>query len=137
MSLWLRRYRAEKTKPWTLFLTIFTWSYKNLCLFQAFFFFRSSTDLKTLVHEGILGIRYVFLFCFRLMSGSCHLDRASNYEFSVARLLWFFQLTQKSDLKVQITKNDLCAPNCKTIKKIFNDLSKWHEPDKKLFTFLN
>ena len=45
---------------------------------------------------------------FSLMSGSCHLDRGSNDEFSVECLLWFFQPTWKSDLKaVQITKNDL------------------------------
>ena len=44
----------------------------------------------------------------RLMSGSCHLDRASNDEFSVECLFWFFQSTWISDLKVvQITKNDL------------------------------
>ena len=43
----------------------------------------------------------------KLMSGSCHLDRVSNYEFSVKCLFWFLQQTWKSDLKVvQITKND-------------------------------
>ena len=47
--------------------------------------------------------RYI---CF--MSGSCHLDRALNDEFSVECLFWFFQAARKSDLKVvQITKNDL------------------------------
>ena len=40
------------------------------------------------------------------MSSSCHLDRALNDQFSVECLFWFFQPTQKSDLKVlQITKN--------------------------------
>ena len=44
--------------------------------------------------------------CF--MSGSCHLDRALNDEFSVECLFWFFQAASKSDLKVvQITKSDL------------------------------
>ena len=42
------------------------------------------------------------------LSGSCHLDRALNNEFSVECTLWFFQPTWKSDLKlVQITKNYL------------------------------
>ena len=68
-----------------------------------------------------------------LMSGSGHLDRASNDEFSVECLFWFFQPARKVDLKVvQITKNDIfwvnaslwyleCAPNCKilaAVKKI-------------------
>ena len=94
---------------------------------------------------------------YTLMSGSCHLDTASNDEFSVECLFWFLQPTWKSYLKiVQITKIDLfwvtapvkyfeCAPNCKTrlkLKKItitniwhstpistFDALSKWHEPD--------
>ena len=39
------------------------------------------------------------------MSHSCHLDRALNDGFSVECFFVFFQLTQKSDLKVaQITK---------------------------------
>ena len=43
-----------------------------------------------------------------LMFGSCHFVRASNDEFSVECLFWFFQPTWKSNLKViQITKNDL------------------------------
>ena len=89
------------------------------------------------------------------MSGSCHLDRASNDKFSVECLFQFFQPTWESDLKVvQITKNYFfwvdsplyleCAPNCKSwpqLKKVtitniwrqtptltFNPLSKWHEP---------
>ena len=42
------------------------------------------------------------------MSGSCHLERALNDEFSVEWLFWFFQLAWKSDLKVvQSTKTDL------------------------------
>ena len=71
-----------------------------------------------------------------LMCGSCHFDRESNDKFNVECLLWFFQSTWKSDLKVvQITKNDLFwvnaplsylewAPNCKTLpqtlKQIFD-----------------
>ena len=34
------------------------------------------------------------------MSGSCHLDRLSNDKFSVECLVWFFQPTWKSDLKM-------------------------------------
>ena len=92
-----------------------------------------------------------------LMCESCHFDRASNDEFSVECLFWFFQPIWKADVKVvQIIKNDLfwvsaplkyleCVPNCKTwplLKKMiitniwhstpisaFNALSKWHEPD--------
>ena len=41
---------------------------------------------------------------FWIMSGSCHLDRASNDEFSAECLFWFFQPTWIADLKVvQIT----------------------------------
>ena len=47
--------------------------------------------------------KYVTLLC-----RSCHFDRASNDEFSVECLFWFFQPTWKSDLKViQINKNYL------------------------------
>ena len=42
------------------------------------------------------------------MSGSRHLDTASNDKFSVECLIWFFQPIWKEDLKViQMTKNDL------------------------------
>ena len=41
----------------------------------------------------------------RFMSGSCHMDRASNDKFFLECLFWFFQPTWKADLKVvQITK---------------------------------
>ena len=42
------------------------------------------------------------------MSGSCHLDRVLNDEFSVEYLFLFFQPTWKSDLKVlQTPKTDI------------------------------
>ena len=81
--------------------------------------------------------KYSLILCWcryaklKFMSGSFHLDRASNDECSVECLFWFFQPTRKSDLKVvQITKNDIfwvdapwpwiieCAPNCKTWPKL-------------------
>ena len=53
------------------------------------------------------------------MSGSCHLDRASNEKFGVECLFGFFQLTQKLDLKVvQITKNGLFLVNVPQILKL-------------------
>ena len=84
-------------------------------------------------------------------SASCHLDKASNDEFSVEYLFWFFQLKWKADLKV--VQNDLFWVNAplwylewaqivKHLKKItitniwhstpistFDALSIWHEPD--------
>ena len=53
-------------------------------------------------------LKRCWLFLSILMSGSCHLDRASNDKFSVECLFWLFQRTWKADLKVvQITKNYL------------------------------
>ena len=67
------------------------------------FFDRIHKENMTIIVQ-VQSMFFVVLFCF--MSGSYHLDRALNDEFSVECLFWFFQPTQKSDLKVvQITEN--------------------------------
>ena len=59
-----------------------------------------------------LHVMIVFWKKIEVMSGSRHLDRASNDKFTVQCLVWFFQLTWKLDLKVvQITKNGLFLVN--------------------------
>ena len=93
----------------------------------------------------------------RLMSGSCHLDRASNVEISVecqifviviffncSRVLQFGvhsryykgALTQKRSYLVICTtfRSDFCVGwknqnKHSTLNSSFNGLSKWHEPD--------
>ena len=74
--------------------------------------FKSQMAGSRVIYQGVLltGNRNHFLkyIWFLLMSGSYRLGRALNDEFSVECLFWFFQPTQKSDLKVvQITKNYL------------------------------
>ena len=68
------------------------------------------------------------------MSGSCHLDRALNDEFSVEYLFWFFQPTQKSVSKFnkqvgsnnsgEDGKNIICVGEKTNRQEIFLNIDK-------------
>lgn len=86
-----------------------SWSWKNFYSFQTFFLSRFSTDLKTIVHEGILGIRINHI----LRIAPIHLIPSKSLSWKIGVAYWELSKT----LNLELWKATSCLAIINVVSK--------------------